>query len=104
MSHQLNCIPRFISFGKSMEKIKHYYFCDQHSNLYLTQKEIFCFIEFCKNKTTKEIARDLNLSPVAVKEHFDNMLIRLSCKTRKRLKEKILASNFLDDFSFGYSN
>ena len=51
-------------------------------NSVLTKREKDVFLLLIKNKTTKEIARQLNISEKTVRNHVSNAMQKLGCKGR----------------------
>ena len=48
----------------------------------LTKREKDVFLFLIKNKTTKEIAKELNISEKTVRNHISNAMQKLGCKGR----------------------
>ena len=48
----------------------------------LTKREKDVFMLLIKNKTTKEIAEELNMSEKTVRNHVSNAMQKLGCKGR----------------------
>ncbi len=48
----------------------------------LTKREKDVFLLLIKNKTTKEIAKTLNISEKTVRNHVSNAMQKLGCKGR----------------------
>lgn len=48
----------------------------------LTNREKDVFLLLIKNKTTKEIAQNLNISEKTVRNHISNAMQKLGCKGR----------------------
>ncbi len=48
----------------------------------LTKREKDVFMLLIKNKTTKEIAEELNISEKTVRNHVSNAMQKLGCKGR----------------------
>ena len=52
-----------------------------NSNI-LTKREKDVFVLLIKNKSTKEIANELNISEKTVRNHISNAMQKLGCKGR----------------------
>ena len=48
----------------------------------LTKREKDVFLLFIKNKSTKEITKELNISEKTVRNHVSNAMQKLGCKGR----------------------
>lgn len=68
---------------------------EQHAFIYLTSREAECVVCLLRGKTFNEAARMLKLSPRTIEFYVKNMKIKLNCKSRSELIEKILNSEFV---------
>lgn len=58
----------------------------------LTKRELQCVSAMLKGKTAKEIAKAFGLSPRTIEHLIERIKLKLKCKTRSQLIEKLLAS------------
>ena len=61
----------------------------------LTQREYEVFSLLVLNKTTKEIANELNISEKTVRNHISNVILKLDVKSRSQAIIKLLVLNEL---------
>lgn len=66
--------------------------------IYLTPREAECMMNFLEEKTVPEAAVYLNLSPRTVEFYLKNMKIKLECKTKSELINKIRESDFSKNY------
>lgn len=66
-----------------------------HSSLSLTEKQENCLFLLIRGKTTKEIAKQLGVSPRTIESHLDAMKIKLNCDNKSALIEKAIDHGFL---------
>ncbi|OGT07998.1 MAG: hypothetical protein A2X78_00790 [Gammaproteobacteria bacterium GWE2_37_16] len=85
-------------------KLKRYYLGDQYPNIYFTRREMECMEGFFRGRRIKQIARDLNVSPRTVEEHFENMREKLHCRNNRKLADLVVYSNFIASVDFKYRN
>lgn len=72
-----------------------YYLGENYPNIYFTQREAECMHELLQGKTNAEIAAALSLSVRTIDFYLSNMRIKLKCRTRKELINKVLNSDFV---------
>ncbi|MBX9786962.1 MAG: helix-turn-helix transcriptional regulator [Alphaproteobacteria bacterium] len=83
-----NIIFKFkdINGYNSLKKIS---LCIEGNYYSFSYREMQCLIPTIKGKTSKEIARLLNLSPRSVEKYIDNVKNKMKCKGRGEMIEKI---------------
>ena len=75
-----------------------YYLGNHYPNKYLTQRQIEVLL-CAPNKSYKEISRQMNLSRRTVEAYLQQVMLRLSIKTKKELSEVILQTNILKELN-----
>ena len=61
----------------------------------LTRRELECFFHIIQGKTTKQIARELHLSPRTVESYIDNMKLKLKLNSIQQVVEYAVAQGFI---------
>lgn len=97
-------ILKKIAISHTVKNIKRYYLGDQYPNIYFTRREMECMEGFFRGRRVKQIARDLNVSPRTVEEHFENMREKLHCRNNRKLADLVVYSNFIASVDFKYRN
>ena len=67
----------------------------QFKDIYFSRREGDCMICLLQGKTIKGTAETLNLSPRTVEYYVKNMKAKLNCRTKPKLIELVLQSDFL---------
>ena len=62
----------------------------------LTSREASVFMLLIKNKTTKEIASDLNISEKTVRNHISNVIQKLGVKSRSQALIELIKLNEIE--------
>lgn len=69
-------------------------------NVYFTRREAQLMIYFLKGKNTTQVAKLLDLSPRTVEFYINNMKIKLCCRLKSELIQKVSESDFLKWIDF----
>lgn len=95
----LSDIPHdIISLGEKIKEfmketnINRYCINTKKNVVCLSPREVECLLHLSKNKTTKETAKLLNLSPRTIDAYIENIKKKLDCKRRSQLIEIFLES------------
>jgi DNA-binding CsgD family transcriptional regulator len=63
-----------------------------------SRREMQCILLLLQGRTLRKAAQTLKLSPRTVEFYVHKMKYKLKCKTKSELIEKVLESEFLDNF------
>ena len=80
-------------------KRRRYLVGEDLSNVFFTGRESDCIRHMIKGKTIRATASSLGLSSRTVEYYLNNMKRKLSCKTKSELVERVIKTNFLDNFT-----
>ena len=86
--------------AKRKERLKSYYLGKHYGDLYLTRREAECMVQLMRGKTVPQTAKLLQLSSRTVEFYVKNIKIKLKCRTKSELLQKILASDFMENVDF----
>lgn len=75
--------------------LRTYYLGKEYPNIYLTKREAECMFWIVQDCTIAETALKMGLSARTVEFYVKNMKLKLQCKNKNKLTEKILLSNLL---------
>lgn len=75
--------------------LRAYYLGEAYPDIYLTRREAECMFWIVQDCTIQETAFAMQLSARTVEFYVKNMKLKLQCASKKRLIEKILKSNLL---------
>lgn len=73
-----------------------YYIEDNYPDSLLTEREDECLFYILRGKTTKEVAKLLNISPRTVETHFNNIKQKLICSNRSQVIEKSINLGYMN--------
>ena len=73
-----------------------YYLGKNYPNVYLTPQEAYCVTKMLNNNLTyDDIGKKLRKSPATVNFYLRNVRMKLRCKNRKDLIERISQTDFI---------
>jgi DNA-binding CsgD family transcriptional regulator len=75
--------------------LRTYYLGKEYPNIYLTKREAECMFWIVQDYTIGQTALKMGLSARTVEFYVKNMKLKLHCKSKNKLAEKILLSNLL---------
>lgn len=61
----------------------------------LSKRQLECVLYLARGKTTKEIARILNVSPRTIESHFVHIKDKINCRTKSEILDKAIAEGIL---------
>lgn len=82
-------------FKKSPRDLRTYYLGDTFPNIYLTKREAESMFWLVQCHTIDEAACKMHLSPRTLEFYIKNLKLKLRCKSKKMLIEKVLQSDLL---------
>lgn len=85
---------------KNRRVFKVYSLGAQYGRVYFTQREAECMVKFLKGKTLSKVAEELQLSPRTIEFYLKNMKVKLGCRTKFELLEKVYKSDFIRNIDF----
>lgn len=80
--------------------LKIYRLGEKFGTVYFTRREAECMVWLLKGKTISRVAMELGLSPRTVEFYLKNMKVKLGCRTKFELVEKVLDSEFMAGVDF----
>ena len=75
--------------------LRTYFLGKEYADIYLTKREAECMFWIMQDYTISETAFKMALSARTVEFYVKNMKLKLQCKSKKKLVEKILQSSLL---------
>ena len=81
--------------GKELRDLRTYHLGDYFPNIYLTKREAETMFWVVQDFTNAQAASEMNLSSRTVEFYVKNLKLKLQCKTKKELIEKILQTDLL---------
>lgn len=85
---------------RQQKKKKNYYLQEGREGVYFTRREAECMVHCMHGKTIPGAAESLGLSPRTVEFYLKNMKVKLNCRTKSQLIEKVTKSYFLKNVDF----
>lgn len=85
----VNIVNNFIS----QTDIKRFQIKAENHTIYLSRREIECMLHLAKHRTTKDIAKRLNLSHRTVESYLSNIKKKTNCHTKSQLVELFARNN-----------
>ena len=79
-----------------VKPIKLYLLDQRYPGVYFTRRESQCLILLTTGHTIKETGHALNLSARTVEFYLNNIKVKLKCRTKAELLQKIQDSDFLE--------
>ncbi|PIZ04719.1 MAG: hypothetical protein COY58_02930 [Gammaproteobacteria bacterium CG_4_10_14_0_8_um_filter_38_16] len=76
-------------------KKRTYYLGDRFPSVYLTRREAEAMFWIIQDYTFARAAHKMNLSPRTVEFYVKNLKLKLQCRTKKELVEKIIQTDLL---------
>ena|ERR1700683_1147252 len=71
---------------------------DPYAAVYLTQREADCVYHLLQERTLAQAAEILHLSTRTVEYYVNNVKRKLNCRKKQEVVEKILKTQFLNDY------
>lgn len=90
--------PPLSKRGRLVSKEKHF-IGDEYPNVYFTEREAQCMLNFLDGRTMKKAAEKMQLSPRTVEYYLKTMKLKLNCKNKFDLIKKVANTNFLESYS-----
>jgi len=84
-----------ISYAGCTRESKRYRLGDGFGEVYFTEREAQTMMHVLLGKTFNATAEAMNLSPRTIEFYLDNMKLKLNCRTKQELIEKVMASEFV---------
>ncbi len=80
---------------KDTRDLRTYYLGKEYPDVYLTKREAECIFWVVQDCTISETALKMQLSARTVEFYVKNMKLKLRCENKKKLVDKILQTNLL---------
>lgn len=80
---------------KGTRDLRMYYLGNQFPNVYLTKREAECMFWLMQSNTIGEAAAKMELSARTVEFYVKNLKLKLNCKNKKMLINKVLQTTLL---------
>jgi len=81
---------------KETRDLRTYYLGDQYPGVYFTKREAESLFWLVHGMTIAETAAQMHLSPRTIEFYIKNMKSKLGCASKKRLIEKVLKTNLIE--------
>lgn len=85
-------------YSRSMaSRNKRYYIGEPYSGAYLTTREAQVIVHFLMGRTVGSTAIELSLSPRTVEYYARNIKLKLQCRKKTELLDRLVKSNFMEN-------
>lgn len=91
---------RRLHVKKKLFASKIYTLGPKYDGIYFTHREAECMLLILKGRTVDKTADALRLSPRTIEYYLKNMKLKLGCRTKFELVERVLESDFLQVVDF----
>lgn len=93
-----------VNLDHRVKKAANYYLDSKYEGLKLSPIESQCLFYLIRGKSTKMIAKVLNLSSRTVETYIEQIKSKMSCRTRSELIEIAIENGFLEIVPSGIIN